>query len=142
MLICSTRSFYQFRKSLCDLENKILICEKNVHNTRKIQFATKSSLLMFFYLKTLLLRPYSHETFWHTIYKDIDIFKEYNSIPNQGKLLSKSNTWYTRFWKSSPWLVNINLLLKIAKCRNIILSHYCVPKCLARIRPDTNRLCS
>jgi len=48
----------------------------------------------------------------------------------QGKLLSKHNTRYTRFFRSLPWLFNRNLLLKIVKCCNIFLLQYCVKKCL------------
>jgi len=45
-----------------------------------------------------------------------DIFGAWMSI-GQGKLLSKHNARYIRFFMSLPWLDNRNLLLKIVKCR-------------------------
>jgi len=85
-----------------------------------------------------LLRPYSHETFWHTIlrYKDKKI------------ILSHMFQWPTMVSsKNIPWIVlfvylplfifckELTLAFRYPRHKNIFLSQYWASKCLVWIRP-------
>ncbi len=89
---------------------------------------------------SLYFRPYSHRHF-DAQYCDIKYFKPWIS-KGQGKLLTKNKSRDINktqievcFVKSLPWLVNINLCLKIIFILHIFLFRYCLPKCFVWIRP-------
>jgi len=84
------------------------------------------------------LRPYSHETFWHTILRYCDkkicnkkiIFRHRFLLNNQGKL-----------WKNIPWFFpELTLAYRDPWPKNIVLSQYCVQKCLVWIRPYMSKI--
>ncbi len=88
--------------------------------------------------KTDSLRPYSHESFWHTRSKDIakkDIFNHYFFHSVNWKYL------FLFIWEVFEMLLQY-FDKKMSFYCNIFLLQYCVPKCLVWIRPYSSRLIS